>query len=84
MQRAVVRLNAPQLRGAYSERKAVTLDNLALTAWLQRGKDGFEGVVDSLAVSIGKQRWETHVQLKQQVGEEANQKAGRSRPTGLT
>ncbi|WP_332772936.1 YhdP family protein [Pseudomonas sp. ESBL1] len=75
LQRAVVRLNAPQLRGAYSERKAVTLDNLALTAWLQRGKDGFEGVVDSLAVSIGKQRWETHVQLKQQVGQEANQES---------
>ena len=75
LQRAVVRLNAPQLRGAYSERKAVTLDNLALTAWLQRGKNGFEGVVDSLAVSIGEQRWETHLQLKQRTGEDPTQES---------
>lgn len=73
LQRAVVRLNAPQLRGAYEARKAVTLDNLALTAWFQRGEDGFEGVIDSLAVSIGDKRWETHLQLKQQAGQDPAQ-----------
>jgi len=69
LQQAVVRLNAPQLRGAYAERKAVTLDNLALAAWFQRREQGFDVVVDSLAASIGKARWESHLQLRQRPGE---------------
>ena len=68
LQRAVVRLNAPQLRGAHGERKAVTLDNLAVSAWLQRREQGIGVVVDSLAADIGKQRWETHLQAEQQLG----------------
>ncbi|CAM3316179.1 YhdP family protein [Pseudomonas plecoglossicida] len=70
LQSAVVRLNAPQLRGGYAERKAVTLDNLALTAWFQRQQQGFDVVVDSLAANIGKTRWESHLQLRQRPGEE--------------
>ena len=69
LQQAVVRLNAPQLRGAYAERKAVTLDNLALTAWFQRRDQGFDVVVDSLAASIGKSRWESHLQVNQRLGD---------------
>lgn len=68
LQRAVVRLNAPQLRGAHGERKAVILDNLAVSAWLQRREQGIGVVVDSLAADIGKQRWETHLQADQQLG----------------
>ncbi|MHA6163817.1 YhdP family protein [Pseudomonas sichuanensis] len=69
LQRAVVRLNAPQLKGAYSERKAVALDNLALSAWFQRRSEGFDVAVDSLAASIGKTRWESHLQLAQRTGQ---------------
>ena len=75
LQRAVVRLNAPQLRGAYTGRKAVTLDNLAVSAWLQRSEDGFDGVVDSLAMSVGDTRWETHLQLKQRPGQDPSQES---------
>lgn len=69
LQSAVVRLNAPQLKGAYSERKAVALDNLALSAWFQRRSEGFDVAVDSLAASIGKTRWESHLQLAQRTGQ---------------
>ncbi|MEN5303065.1 YhdP family protein [Pseudomonas sp. TWI628] len=70
LQQAVVRLNAPQLRGAYAERKAVALDNLALAAWFQRRDQGFAVVVDSLAASIGKTRWESHLQVNQRLGDD--------------
>ena len=70
LQQAVVRLNAPQLRGAYAERKAVTLGNLALNAWFQRRDQGFDVVVDSLAASIGKNRWESHLQVNQRLGDD--------------
>ncbi|MDZ4020312.1 YhdP family protein [Pseudomonas sichuanensis] len=69
LQRAVVRLNAPQLKGAYSERKAVALDNVALSAWFQRRSEGFDVAVDSLAASIGKTRWESHLQVAQRTGQ---------------
>lgn len=69
LQSAVVRLNAPQLKGAYSERKAVALDNVALSAWFQRRSEGFDVAVDSLAASIGKTRWESHLQLAQRTGQ---------------
>nr|WP_314878053.1 YhdP family protein [uncultured Pseudomonas sp.] len=65
LQHATVRLNAPHLRGAYSSRKPVSLDDLALSAWLQHGENGYQLVLDSLAASIGKQRWETHLQAQQ-------------------
>jgi len=68
LQQAVVRLNAPQLRGAYAERKAVALDNLALAAWFKRRDQGLDVVVDSLAANIGKTRWESHLQVSQQLG----------------
>ncbi|WP_194789024.1 YhdP family protein [Pseudomonas sp. UFMG81] len=69
LQRAVARLNAPQLKGAYSTRKAVTLENLALAAWFQRKDEGFDVVLDSLATNIGKTRWESHLQLAQRAGQ---------------
>ncbi|UVL88362.1 YhdP family protein [Pseudomonas sichuanensis] len=69
LQSAVVRLNAPQLKGAYSERKAVALDNVALSAWFQRRSEGFDVAVDSLAASIGKTRWESHLQVAQRTGQ---------------
>ncbi|MEJ5863819.1 YhdP family protein [Pseudomonas farsensis] len=68
LQHAVVRLNAPRLKGAYADRKAVTLDDLALNAWFKRSGDGFDVTVDSLAASIGKDRWESHLQLAQRAG----------------
>ncbi|WP_412764133.1 YhdP family protein [Pseudomonas sp. NGC7] len=69
LQQAVVRLNAPQLQGAYAERKAATLENLALSAWFQRNEQGFDVMVDSLAMNIGKNRWESHLQLRQRPGQ---------------
>lgn len=71
LQQAVVRLNAPELQGAYAGRKAATLNNLALGAWFQRQEQGFDVVVDSLAMDIGKTRWESHLQLQQRPGEDA-------------
>ncbi|WP_430309162.1 YhdP family protein [Pseudomonas sp. PONIH3] len=69
LQRAMVRLNAPQLKGAYTGRKAITVDNLALSAWFQRQDQGFDVAVDSLAMTLGKARWESHLQLAQRPGQ---------------
>ncbi|WP_445672605.1 YhdP family protein [Pseudomonas inefficax] len=71
LQRAVVRLNAPELQGAYAGREAAKLNNLALDAWFQRQQQGFDVVLDSLAMDIGKTRWESRMQLRQRPGEDA-------------
>ncbi|MFI7835395.1 YhdP family protein [Pseudomonas asiatica] len=71
LQQAVVRLNAPELHGAYAGRKAARLNNLALGAWFQRQEQGFDVVVDSLAMDVGKTRWESHLQMQQRLGEDA-------------
>ena len=65
VQHAVARLNAPKLRGAYAERKPQTFDNVALRAWVERGEQGFNVVLDSLAMNLGDKRWETRMQLQQ-------------------
>ncbi|WP_409497882.1 YhdP family protein [Pseudomonas fragi] len=65
VQSAVARLNAPKLSGAYTGRKPETIENLALHAWAERGKQGFKVVLDSLAMNLGKTRWETRLQLQQ-------------------
>ena len=65
VQSAVARLNAPKFTGAYAGRKAETIDNLAVHAWAERGKQGFNVVLDSLAMNLGKTRWETRMQLQQ-------------------
>lgn len=75
LQSAVIRLNAPHLQGAYAGREAITLDNLALNAWFQRKGDGFDAVFDSLAFTLGETRWESHLQLKQQPGQDPTQES---------
>ncbi|NWA05200.1 YhdP family protein [Pseudomonas gingeri] len=73
VQSAVARLNAPQFRGAYADRKPVKIENLALNAYLQRNSQGFSLLLDSLAMNLGKTRWESHLQLQQTA---ATDKAG--------
>ncbi|WP_053154559.1 YhdP family protein [Pseudomonas sp. P1.8] len=65
MQSAAVRLNAPQLKGAYAERKPIQINNLALNGYFQRSAEGMLVTLDSLAMNLGETRWETHLQLKQ-------------------
>ncbi|MBP3935717.1 MAG: TIGR02099 family protein, partial [Pseudomonas sp.] len=65
VQSAVARLNATRFSGAYADRKPETIENLALHAWAERGKQGFRVVLDSLAMNLGKTRWETRLQLQQ-------------------
>ncbi|MFK3969705.1 YhdP family protein [Pseudomonas sp. NPDC087358] len=65
LQTAVARLNAPQFKGAYADRKASKIDNLALNAWFERDDNGFTLALDSLAMDIAKKRWESRIQLKQ-------------------
>ncbi|MEJ1225950.1 YhdP family protein [Pseudomonas sp. CCNWLW56] len=70
LQSAAVRLNAPQLTGAYAERKPVQVRNLALDGYFQRGADGFTATFDSLAMSLGETRWESRLQLQQSAATE--------------
>lgn len=65
LQSGAIRLNAPQLKGAYAERKPIELSNLALNGYFQRDSDGFLVTVDSLAMNFGETRWETRLQLRQ-------------------
>ncbi|MGE8415557.1 MAG: YhdP family protein [Pseudomonas sp.] len=65
VQSAALRLNAPQLTGAYAERTPVTLKNLALDAYLQRDARGLRVQLDSLALNLGQTRWESRLQVQQ-------------------
>lgn len=65
LQSMVARLNAPQVSGAYDERKPVTVKNLALNAYFQRNEQGLSVAFDSLAMSIGETRWESRLHLQQ-------------------
>ncbi|KTC14761.1 hypothetical protein AO391_10295 [Pseudomonas marginalis ICMP 9505] len=67
VQNAVVRLNSPEMKGSYAERKPVHIENLALTAYLQRSDSGLNVLFDSLAMSLGDTRWESRLQLQQQL-----------------
>ena len=72
VQSAVVRLNAPQVQGSYAERKPVSIENLALTAYLQRSDSGLSVLFDSLAMNLGQTRWESRMQLRQTLATDKN------------
>ncbi|MET1067612.1 MAG: YhdP family protein [Pseudomonas prosekii] len=67
VQSAAIRLNAPQLKGAYAERKPIQINNLALNVYFQRSSEGALLTLDSLSMNLGDTRWETHLQIKQSV-----------------
>ncbi|POA17497.1 TIGR02099 family protein [Pseudomonas sp. FW300-N1A1] len=65
LQSAAVRLNAPQIKGAYAERKPIQINNLALNGYYQRSAEGAQITLDSLAMSLAETRWETRLQVQQ-------------------
>ncbi|HJR27646.1 MAG TPA: YhdP family protein, partial [Pseudomonas sp.] len=65
LQSAAIRLNAPQLKGAYAERKPIQINNLALNGYFQRSSTGVLVTLDSLAMSLGDTRWESKLQFQQ-------------------
>jgi uncharacterized protein (TIGR02099 family) len=65
LQSAAIRLNAPQVKGAYAERKPIKINNLALNGYFQRSTEGVVVTLDSLAMNVGETRWESHLQLTQ-------------------
>lgn len=73
VQSAVVRLNSPQVKGSYADRKPVHIENLALTAYLQRSDTGLKVLLDSLAMNLGDTRWESRVQLQQTLATDKDQ-----------
>lgn len=73
VQSAVVRLDSPQVKGSYAERKPVHIENLALTAYVQRSDGGLKVLFDSLAMNIGETRWESRLQLQQSLATEKDQ-----------
>ena len=73
VQRAVVRLNSPQVKGSYAARKPVHIENLALTAYLQRSDTGLNVLFDSLAMNLGETRWESRLQLRQTLATDKDQ-----------
>ncbi|SHL13650.1 YhdP family protein [Phytopseudomonas punonensis] len=67
LQRAVTRLHAPELKGRYSEREAVTIKDLALNAYFERSGDDFDLLLDDFAFSRGDNRWgETRIAVGHQ------------------
>jgi uncharacterized protein (TIGR02099 family) len=65
VQSAAARLNAPLIKGAYADRKSSKIENLALNAWAQRTDSGLKVSLDSLAMTLGANRWESRLQLEQ-------------------
>lgn len=71
VQRAAARLHAPEIRGAYAKRKAVQVNDLGLSAYFERRDQGFDLLVDGLALSLGETRWgEVQLALNQQLDAE--------------
>ena len=56
LQRLVARVNAPEISAAAAARQPVRLQDLALTAYLDRHAQGFDLRLESLALSLGEQR----------------------------
>ena len=73
VQSAVVRLNSPQVKGNYADRQPVHIENLALTAYLQRSDTGLKVLFDSLAMNLGETRWESRLQLQQTLATDKDQ-----------
>ncbi|WP_416340189.1 YhdP family protein [Pseudomonas sp. C11] len=64
LQRAALRVHAPQLRLNYAELEPVTLDDVAFNAFFAAKDDGLHAQIDSLALSHGEQRLgEVHLAL---------------------
>ncbi|WP_437881784.1 YhdP family protein [Pseudomonas sp. LRF_L74] len=71
VERAVARLHAPELSGRYKSRKPVTVEDLALTAFFTRQGDGFDVLIDSLALSLNENRWgDTRAALQYRKGDD--------------
>ena len=64
LQSAALRLNAPDIKAGYADRAPASIANLALNAWLQRNEQGLQATVDSLAMDLGKVRWESRLQAQ--------------------
>ncbi|WP_439894797.1 YhdP family protein [Pseudomonas syringae] len=62
---AAARVHAPQLKGVYAGRKPSTIDDLALNAWFERTDKGMDLKLDSLAMSLGSNRWESRLRATQ-------------------
>ncbi|MBA1271922.1 YhdP family protein [Stutzerimonas azotifigens] len=57
LSRAVVRVNAPQVRAAYDQRPEVAVDDLSVAVYADRTEAGVRVLVDGLAFSLGETRW---------------------------
>jgi uncharacterized protein (TIGR02099 family) len=78
VQRAVAQVHAPQLRGAYAQRKPVELTDMTVNAYYQRSDSGFALQLDSLAASLGATRWgDVHVGLEYQAEDTERQERWR-------
>lgn len=73
VQSAVARLNSPLVKGSYADRKPVHIENVALTAYLQRSDTGLKVLFDSLAMNLGDTRWESRLQLQQTLATDTSQ-----------
>ncbi|WP_223486258.1 YhdP family protein [Pseudomonas sp. A-RE-19] len=73
LQRAAIRLNAPQLKGGYAERAPIQINNLALNGYFQRSSTGVMVTLDSLAMNLGDTRWESKLQFQQRVATDESQ-----------
>ncbi|MCQ4259378.1 YhdP family protein [Stutzerimonas stutzeri] len=68
--RAVARLNAPALQLAQQDRDAVQIDDLAVTAFLDRADDGYRLQLGGLAFTFGEERWrDTTLLIEQHLAE---------------
>lgn len=68
VQRGAARMHAPEIQGALATHQAVQVRDLGLSAFFERRADGFDLLVDALAMSLGETRWgEVQMALTQQL-----------------
>lgn len=62
---AVLRLNAPRIEGAVDGRALTAVEDVALSAWLQRNDNGYTAIAQPVSMSVSGQRWDTRLKAVQ-------------------
>lgn len=66
LERAVLRLNAPQLNMSFADNAPVQLEDLAIEAYIDRNELGYRLLLDRLAFDLDGERWgDARIQLQQ-------------------
>ncbi|WP_263223988.1 YhdP family protein [Pseudomonas alabamensis] len=68
LQGATVELAAPRLKGAHARQAPVTVQDMAVSAWVDRRDEGLRLTVDALSATVGQTSLSSRLLVRQQTG----------------